>query len=334
MGPPEIDPAAAFRWHDGERVVHYGAGALDRASEQLDSGYTLLSTRRAQAAASNLVARAATVHDVPAGRVDDVAAELRPRVAGQWLVALGGGRVIDVAKALAAADPPRRTVAVPTTLSAAEMTSLHRHAAGVPSHTPHVRPVVVINDPALSASQPEPALAASALNALSHAIEAPLTTHANPVATLAAHRGARLLARAFDGPRPDRDALALGALLAGYAADAARYGLHHVMSQTLARHAGVGHAAANAIMLPYSTRALAWRFPAEMEALAASTGEDLESAAARLTARAGPLRLREHGVSAETLADCADAAAQRSELALTPPAADRTELLALYEAAW
>lgn len=167
MGPPEIDPAAPFRWPDGERVVHYGAGALDRASEQFDSGYTLLSTRRAQAAASNLVARAATVHDVPEGRVDEVAAELRPRVAGQWLVALGGGRVIDVAKALAAADPPRRVAAVPTTLSAAEMTSLHRHAAGVPSHTPHVRPVVVINDPALSASQPEPALTASALNALS-----------------------------------------------------------------------------------------------------------------------------------------------------------------------
>lgn len=106
------------------------------------------------------------------------------------------------------------------------------------------------------------------------------------------------------------------------------------MSQTLARHAGLGHAAANAIMLPYTTRALAWRSPAEMEALAASAGENLESAAARLAARAGPVRLREHGVSDETLADCADAAAQRSELGLTPPAADRTELLAIYEAAW
>ncbi len=334
MALPEIDPAAPFRWEDGDRVVYYGAGALGRASDQLGPDYTLLSTRRGQAAAPDLVDGAAMVRDVPAGRVDEVADELRPRVEGEWLVALGGGRVIDVAKALAAADPPRRTAAVPTTLSAAEMTSLHRHAAGVPSHTPHVRPVVVINDPTLSASQLEPALTASALNALSHAIEAPLTTQANPVATLAAHGSARLLARAFDGPQPDRDALALGALLAGYAADAAKYGLHHVMCQTLARHAGIGHATANAIMLPHTTRALAWRAPAEMEALAASVGEDLESAGARLAARAGPVRLREHGVIAETLADCADAAAQRSELGLTPPAADRPERLAIYAAAW
>jgi alcohol dehydrogenase class IV len=63
--------------------------------------------------------------------------------------------VIDVAKALAAADPPRRVIAVPTTLSAAEMTSTHRLPAGVDPGVARVRPAVVVNDPALSASQPE-----------------------------------------------------------------------------------------------------------------------------------------------------------------------------------
>ena len=53
------------------------------------------------------------------GRVDRVSAPAR-RGAGAMLVALGGGRVIDVAEALAAADPPRRVAAVPATLSAAE----------------------------------------------------------------------------------------------------------------------------------------------------------------------------------------------------------------------
>jgi alcohol dehydrogenase class IV len=334
MDLPEIDPSAPFRWQDGERLVHFGRGALDGAVEALPAEYALLTTARARVAAPQLLEHAAAVHKVPGGRVDEVAGELRPRVSGQWLVAVGGGRVIDVAKALAAADPPRRAVAVPTTLSAAEMTSLHRHAAGVPGDTPHVRPAIVINDPGLSASQPEPALVASALNALAHAVEAPLTTRASPVATLAAHGGARLLVRAFDGPRPDRDALALGALLAGYAGDVARYGLHHVMSQTLVRVAGVEHAPANAIMLPHTTRALAWRAPAEMEQLEAAMGEDPESVAARLAGRAGRVRLREHGVTAEILGDCADAALQRSDLTLTPPAADRAELLAIYEAAW
>ena len=104
------------------------------------------------------------MHDVPPGRVDEIAAGLRGPVAGDTLLALGGGRVIDVAKALAAADPPRRVAAAPTTLSAAEMTRGHRHAVGVDPATPRVRPHVVVNDPELSASQPEPGLAASALN--------------------------------------------------------------------------------------------------------------------------------------------------------------------------
>ena len=38
--------------------------------------------------------------------------------------------------------------------------------------------------------------------------------------------------------------------------------------------------------------------------------------------------------SGQSLAECADAAAERPELDLTPPRADRAELLALYEGAW
>jgi alcohol dehydrogenase class IV len=242
--------------------------------------------------------------------------------------------VIDVAKALAAADPPRRVAAIPTTLSAAEMTGVHRHATGVSADTARVRPAIVLNDPALSASQPSPALAASAANALGHAVEAPLTALANPVATLSAHAGARLLDEGLDGEQPDRDRLALGALLAGYAIDAAGYGLHHVMSQTAVRLARVGHGGANAILLPHTLRALARRFPERLDELAAALGDDPPSVAARFAARTGTVRLRDAGVPAERLAELADAAAQRFELGLTPPAADRAELLAIYEAAW
>ena len=85
-------------------------------------------------------------------------------------------------------------MAVPTTLSGAEMTSGHRHAVGVDESTPRVRPAVVVFDPALAASQPAPELAASSLNALGHAVEGPCTVMANPVATLAAHESARLIA--------------------------------------------------------------------------------------------------------------------------------------------
>src|SRR6185295_18888894 len=119
------------------------------------------------------------------------------------------------------------------------------------------------------ASQPVSELAASSLNALGHAAEAPVTRLANPVATLAAHEAARLIAASWagDGHAPDRDQLALAALLAGYAIDSAWYGLHHVLSQTLVRLAGIPHGAANAIMLPHSLGALAWRFPDRHEQL-------------------------------------------------------------------
>jgi hypothetical protein len=85
------------------------------------------------------------------------------------------------------------------------MTRGHRHARGVdPGHAARA-PRIVLNDPALSASQPAAELAASAANALGHAIEGPLTPRASPVPVLAAREAARLLAH-----EDDRDALALG----------------------------------------------------------------------------------------------------------------------------
>jgi alcohol dehydrogenase class IV len=225
---------------------------------------------------------------------------------------------------------------VPTTLSGAEMTRIHRHATGVDPGAPKVRCAVVVNDPALSASQPVPELAASAGNALGHAAEGPCTPAANPVCRLAALEAARLVAGAF--PRragaPDRDALGLAALLAGYTIDSAGYGLHHVLSQSLVRVGGAGHGPANVVLLPHTLGALAWRFPAQHAALGEALGGDPAEVAARLRALSGAERIRDLGVDASALAACADAAADRADLDNTPPRADRAELMALYEAAF
>lgn len=327
-------PIASFAWRDGERLIRFGRGVASSAVELAGGpGYALLTTERAAAALPEVAAAAGAVHLVRRGQVDALAAELLDATGTERLVALGGGRVIDVGKAVAAAREGR-VAAIPTTLSGAEMTRGHRHARGVDPATPRVRPAVVVNDPALSASQPVPALAASAANALGHAAEAPCTTRANPVATLAALEAARLLARGLGGGgEPERDPLALAALLAGYAIDSASYGLHHVLAQTLARVAGVSHHAANAVMLPHSLGALGWRFPAAHAALAGALGEDPATFAARLAERTGAPRLADLGLDHADLERAADAAAERADLAQTPPAADRAELLALYEAA-
>jgi alcohol dehydrogenase class IV len=242
--------------------------------------------------------------------------------------------VIDVAKALAAADPPRRVAAIPTTLSGAEMTAIHRQAVGVSAATPRVRPAIVLNDPALSASQSVAELAASALNALGHAVEGPLTPLSNPVATLAAIESARTIAAGFSDRDPDRDGLALGALLAGYVIGSTGYGLHHVLSQTLVRFAGVPHGTANAIILPHSIEALRRRFPDAFERLAGALGEDPGAVATRVCGLTGATRLSEVGVTEDQLDRCADEAATRAELQMTPPAADRSELRELYAAAY
>ena len=71
-----------FRWHDGERIIRFGRGALADAPKLLGEGYTLLTTPRAAQATPALAEPAAVVLYVDAGRVDELAAELRPRRAG------------------------------------------------------------------------------------------------------------------------------------------------------------------------------------------------------------------------------------------------------------
>jgi alcohol dehydrogenase class IV len=221
------------------------------------------------------------------------------------------------------------------------MTSVHRHAVGVPMTVPRVRPAVVLNDPALCASQPVPELAASAGNALGHAAEGPITPLGNPVAALAALEAARLLSAAFvpmfdeQSDEPDRDSLALGALLAGYVIGSTWYGLHHVLSQTLVRFADAGHGQANTIMLQHTLGALERRSPLFIGSrLAAALGSPPAEFAHRLARVAGAVRLRDVGVASDALAECVSEAAARPDLAMTPPPADRDEIEALYAAAW
>lgn len=323
---------SGFTWHDGERVIHFGRGRLGEVADLLPAGFVLLTTERGQASAPHVAEAAFEVHHVGPGLVDELSAELLAQVGGDGMVvALGGGRVIDTAKAIGGATG-RSAGAIPTTLSAAEMTKVHRTPKGVDGAR-RIRPAFVLNDPALCASQPPADLAASAANSLAHAVEGQATTTASPVPSLAAREAMRLTDAAYagDGPQADvhRDQLALAALLSGYAIDAAGYGLHHVMSQTLVRVGGAAHGPANAAMLPHTIGALERRHPGHVD-----PDGTLRELAQRLAATAGATGIRNTGVERERLADCARAAAQRAELALTPPPADEAELLELYEAAW
>jgi maleylacetate reductase len=322
-----------FRHTDAERTIIFGPGALEAAEELLGEGFALLSTPRAALAAPSVQARAATVTFVPSGTVEEVAGALRPQVRGERLVALGGGRVIDVAKALAAADPPRTVAAIPTTVSAAEMTGVHRHAAGVAPLTARVRPLVVVNDPALSASQPPDQLAASSANALGHALIALVSVRSTPISSAVAQEAASRIVGAWPGPEPGRPRLALGALLAGWALDHAGLGLHHVLAQTAVRTTGLGHAQANAALLPATVAAMRARRPQELAGLDDRLGIGLEVFAWRLREWAGVEGIPAFIGDAELLERSVEAAATRPELERVPPAPDRSELRRIYLAA-
>jgi maleylacetate reductase len=323
----------AFRHVDRERTIVFGAGALDAAADLLGDGYTLLTTPRAAGSAPDLAERAAAVVHVPAGLVDAVAADVRADVTGDRLVALGGGRVIDVAKALAAADGPREVAAIPTSLSGAEMTGVHRHARGVTDSTPKVRPRVVVNDPALSASQPVDQLAASSANALGHAVTALVSERSTAIARAVAAEAITALAAGWSGDEPGRSKVALGALLAGWAVDHSGLGPHHALAQTAVRMASLEHAHVNAALLPLTIAAMRARDRAAFERLDVALARPVEALADELRQRAGVAGLGQLGADPELLDRTVAAAAKRGELARVTPALERDEVAAIYRAA-
>ena len=301
---------SAFTWRDGDRTIVYGEDAVS-ALRRLgwDSDTTLLTTPRADPGIMPPLM-------VGEGQVPDLAARLLPEAGGGRLLAWGGGRVIDVAKAIASVTGAR-VGAVPTTLSGAEMTSLHRKVEGR-EWGPSVRPALVVADPALMCSLPETALRASALNALAHGVEALYGPRANPVATIVALRGAQLIA---EGDR------ALGALLCAYAVDSAGYAVHHVLSQTTVRVAGTGHAQTNAAVLPATITVMLERAPEAMADLATALGVGAGDLAARVDELGGHVRIE---IDMPVREAVADAALRRPELADTPgPEVTRAELLGM-----
>ena len=310
---------------DGERTIRFGEGSAAEAPDLLRQGgfdqYTLLTTERA--AGSAPLEPSATIH-VPSGLVDEIAASLLPEAGEAPLVALGGGRVIDTAKAIGGVTGAP-VAAIPTTLSGAELTPFHRLPAGVEGAR-MVRPSLVIADPRLMASQPEPKLWASAMNALAHGMEALYTPLANPVAEAAALRGARAIAS---------EDVALGALLCGWASGMTGFAVHHATCQLLVRMAGSPHAQTNAVMLPHFAALMSGRVPGVIGELARALGDpdgDPTAAAgraSRLSARSGHTRLATLGVEEKHLPPVAAAVMQHPALGNTPDPPGEDQLLAL-----
>jgi alcohol dehydrogenase class IV len=333
--------AEDFSWHDGERLIRFGPGVAAEADDLLArrgfEGYTLLTTQRALAGLPAVGEPAEVVFEVGPGKVDELSAGLLEDAGQRPLVALGGGRVVDVAKAVAGVSGAD-CAAIPTTLAGSPMTRFHRTPPGA-KDARIVRPSLVVADPELMTSQPAPQRAASAMNALAHATEALYAPGANPVAEMAALRAASLFAQTVPRDEPAPGALALAAVLAGYAVGSAGLAVHHAVCQTVVRLAGTPHAETNAVMLPHSARLMVGRAPGPLGALAGALGDPAEDPAAtpgriaKLAARSGHTRLSSLGVEEGQLPELAAAAVAHPGVAATPEPPDEAELLELLRAA-
>ncbi|MEW6045334.1 MAG: iron-containing alcohol dehydrogenase [Bacillota bacterium] len=197
------------------------------------------------------------------------------------IVGLGGGSVLDTAKAIATAltNPKPLTsykglgnveraafpmVAVPTTAGTGSEASiwivLFDDEAGVKLGigSPHVVPVLAICDPELTVTLPPSITASSGLDALAHAVESYTNNAWNPISdalTLKAVEliGEHLRGAVRNGRRLEhRYGMMLGATLAAMGMNDTRLGLGHAIAMFLGyRPWRVPHAVAVAVLLPY-----------------------------------------------------------------------------------
>lgn len=337
-----------FVWKDGERLIAFGGSALVslpaflRAAQMEE--YALLTTDRTldqfsrQVGGDEIVGAASARAMVGPGGVAELARDLRDQVGERPIVAVGGGRVIDTAKAIAGSWG-QKVAAIPTTLSGAPMTGAHRLPAGFAGEARNIRPAIVIAIPELMASQPEDLRTGSAMNALSHGIESLFVETGSAVPRLAGARGVRLIFRSLLDDSIDEQTrklrLSLGAIEAGYAVGATGYALHHVICQTIVRLGEVPHAPTYGVMLPYTLEFYKVRDDLTWSLVSEELGTpDPSLMIAKVCAAAGnPTTLTNLGVAPERIDAIIAAAAERAELRRTPGGVTEEDIRSLIESA-
>ncbi|MGN0313229.1 MAG: iron-containing alcohol dehydrogenase [Fusicatenibacter sp.] len=196
-----------------------------------------------------------------------------------FLVALGGGSPMDVAKAVGVVaryggnitdyegggkvpGPIVPLIAVPTTAgTGSEVTAFsvitdHSRNYKLTVFSYELLPSCAILDAELLGSAPASVAAACGIDALVHAMEAYLSTAASPFTDAMAEKAMELIGgniRRYAANRGDpeaAEAMLIGSLFAGIAFSFARLGDVHAMSHPVSAYFDVPHGVANAILLP------------------------------------------------------------------------------------
>jgi len=302
----------------------------------------------AQRALDALAQRGAGIYDkavmhVPLATVQDAGIAAR-QMEADCIVAIGGGSTIGLAKALAL-ESALPILAVPTTYSGSEMTSIYGVTEDGQKKTgkdDRVLPRTVIYDPALTLKLPLGISVASGLNAMAHAAEGLYARDGNPVLALMAEEGIRAMAgglrrltRRGDDAGARSESL-YGAWLCGTVLGGAGMALHHKLCHTLGGSFDLPHAQTHSIVLPHAMAYNAAAASSAMQRISRAldrpglpAAEALRDLAQELGA---PLALRDIGMRETDLDRAADIASSKPYW--NPRPIDRDGIRALLQRAF
>ncbi|KGQ31616.1 alcohol dehydrogenase [Gallibacterium genomosp. 2] len=182
---------------------------------------------------------------------------------GIALVASNGGRIHDYEGIDKATKDIMPLLAINTTAGTASeitrfciITDTSRHVKMAIVDW-RVTPKVAVNDPELMKCMPPSLTAATGMDALTHAIEAYVSSAANPLTDAAALKAIEMIYRYLPKAVANgdymhaRDKMAYAQYLAGIAFNNASLGYVHAMAHQLGGYYNLPHGVCNAILLPY-----------------------------------------------------------------------------------
>lgn len=277
---------------------------------------------------------------------------------GIALVAANGGSIQDYEGVDRSAKPQLPLIAINTTAgTASEMTRFciitddARHVK-MAIIDKHVTPLMSVNDPELMLAKPAGLTAATGMDALTHAIEAYVSTIATPVTDASAIMAIQLIAkhlRTAVNQGDDlhaREQMAYAQFLAGMAFNNASLGYVHAMAHQLGGFYDLPHGVCNAVLLPhvqaYNAQVSAARLKevARYMGVDVSTMNDEQGAAAAIAAIKQlaldvkiPAGLAQLGVKADDFDILASNALKDACGFTNPKQASHEEIVAIFRAA-